>query len=627
VTASCPRCAAALAPGGGPCPGCGFDPQKDHPPPTTYLPPDQAPPVPNSELELLRQGTAGEYEIITELGKGGMATVYLAHDVALNRKVALKVISTAMIVQPAVAERFKREARTAGALSHPNIIPVHAVRETDTLLYFVMKYVPGRSLDRVVLDGTRLSIAAIGTILGEAGAALDYAHRQGVIHRDVKPGNIMIDEEGRAHLTDFGIAKAAETEGLTRTGTVVGTPTYLCPEVCQGHDVSVLSDQYSLGVVAYELVAGRAPFKASSQVGLMYAQIHEKPRQLRSLRPDCPPELEAAVHRMLAKEPAARWPSMKEAAQAITGAVPPPDDAVRAEISALAQQRPERELLAGWSSHPHAVAPAIRRTPGANPSISPMPIPVVTVRHSRWPLVTGGLLAVLGLFALWRISPSSRPYTPELATRGRGNDDSLWFEARGGALALRQQAVAAGATAADLASGDSLRAHAESLAQTGNRSEAAVTITRATTEWSVAASNRRAGQPARPAPPPAAGATAPAAAPRTMGDSDIVVDFYARMGGFIRAQQLNDLKGLLSSMSATEEERWRAWFKDDRVATITQSDTVRKVTRRGDFLYATLDRILTITKDSRDDVRRSRVQVVLSLGPDGWRQISAQTVK
>src|SRR5216117_4530739 len=194
-----------------------------------------------------------------------------------------------------MVERFKREARTASVLSHSHIIPIYAVRDSEHVLYFVMKHVQGRSLDQVVRDVGPLPIAMIQAIVAQVSDALGYAHRHGVIHRDIKSANIMLDEEGWAVVTDFGIAKVVQAEGLTVTGVTVGTPTYMSPEQCDARELTGASDQYSLGVVAYEMLTGALPFKGDSTMSVMYAHFNERPRPLAELRPDCPPNLAAGV--------------------------------------------------------------------------------------------------------------------------------------------------------------------------------------------------------------------------------------------------------------------------------------------------------------------------------------------
>ncbi|MBX9927812.1 MAG: protein kinase, partial [Gemmatimonadaceae bacterium] len=201
-------------------------------------------------LEKLRLATADEYEIVHELGRGGMATVFLALDLALGRKVAIKVMSPGLLYHDDDAvERFKREARTAAQLSHPQIIPIHAVKEAAGLLFFVMQFVEGESLEAVIKRSAPLPLAQVQSLLVQIGGALAYAHRRGVVHRDVKPANIMLDAEGWPVIMDFGIAKAGEGHSrLTQTGAPIGTPAFMSPEQCIATVVGGASDQYSLGV-------------------------------------------------------------------------------------------------------------------------------------------------------------------------------------------------------------------------------------------------------------------------------------------------------------------------------------------------------------------------------------------
>ncbi|HEY9385013.1 MAG TPA: serine/threonine-protein kinase, partial [Gemmatimonadales bacterium] len=295
-------------------------------------------------LERLRAATIGEYDLYGELGRGGMATVYLAHELALDRKVAIKVMAPALTYGPGMSERFKREARTAAQLSHPNIIPVYAVREAGELLFFIMKLVEGTPLDSIMRELGKLPIPMVEAILAQVGGAIGYAHRRGVVHRDIKPSNILIDEEGWAVVTDFGIAKVQETEALTQTGTAVGTPTYMSPEQCGGGVLDGRSDQYSLGVVAYEMLTGKPPF-AGSMMALMYSHFHEAVPPITQLRPDCPPVLEAAVMRMLEKDPALRWPSLEEAVAALGARHLAHDDPTRDQLILLARSGTTHKIV------------------------------------------------------------------------------------------------------------------------------------------------------------------------------------------------------------------------------------------------------------------------------------------
>ncbi len=305
----------------------------------------------NQLLDALRETTLGEYEILTELGRGGMAVVYLAHDLALDRKVAIKVMSPELrLMGEQVVERFNREARTAAKLSHPSIIPIYAVRQTQDLTYFVMKFIQGRSLESVMREEERLPTDVVQTILSQVGSALDYADRNGVIHRDVKPGNVMLDEEGWAVVTDFGIAKAVEAEGLTMTGAAIGTPSYMSPEQCSGIDITGAADQYSLGVVAYEMLSGQLPFEGESAMTVMYCHTHEPPPPISSVWPECPPDLADAVMRMLEKKPENRWPSVEAAVAAIAAIQPVNESAVRTQMITMVKRASNQSLLAQFQT-------------------------------------------------------------------------------------------------------------------------------------------------------------------------------------------------------------------------------------------------------------------------------------
>ena len=204
----------------------------------------------SSIVERLRAALAGEFDIEGELGRGGMAAVFRARERALNRRVAIKVMAPGLFRGDGMVERFRQEAITIANLEHANIIGIHSVRALDDLHLFVMQYVPGHSLDHVIREHGRLSLSATGAVVYHVGSALDYAHRRGVVHRDVKPGNILLDADGDPIVTDFGIAKIAEAPGYTLVGTVLGTPTYMSPEQCIGIEVGPPSDQYGLGIVA-----------------------------------------------------------------------------------------------------------------------------------------------------------------------------------------------------------------------------------------------------------------------------------------------------------------------------------------------------------------------------------------
>jgi serine/threonine-protein kinase len=249
----------------------------------------------------------GQYRIVRLLGRGGMGAVYLARDLALDREVAVKVVKTG---GPEIHDRLRREARTAARLSHPNIVPLHAFGEVEGMPYFVMGYVRGESLaTRLRRDG-KLPEEEARRVLAELADALDHAHRQGVVHRDVKPDNVLLDDEsGRAMLTDFGVAKAlGRGETLTSTGGVVGTPHYMSPEQAAGRaDLDPRSDLYSLGVMAYGMLTGRLPFDGKTAAEILSKHLTQEPQPLRSLAPALSDSTLQTVERCLAKDPARRF--------------------------------------------------------------------------------------------------------------------------------------------------------------------------------------------------------------------------------------------------------------------------------------------------------------------------------
>jgi serine/threonine-protein kinase len=234
-----------------------------------------------------------------------------------------------------MVERFRQEAVTVANLQHAHIIAIHAVRQVEDLHFFVMQFVPGRTIEGVMREHGALPIPVTLAWLYQVGSALGYAHRRGVIHRDVKPGNILLGVDGEAIVTDFGIAKVTENPALTQTGAVVGTPRYMSPEQCYAKELTGASDQYSLAIVAYEMLAGRPPFSGSS-FALMRAHTDDPPPPLRELRPDVPEDVEAAIMRMLAKRPEQRFPTLGAALAALGAAPLTPADPLHATLQELA---------------------------------------------------------------------------------------------------------------------------------------------------------------------------------------------------------------------------------------------------------------------------------------------------
>jgi len=271
--------------------------------------PTAALPAETAELVALQAAVAGRYALERELGRGGMGVVYLARDLALGRPVALKVPPPDLAARPDRRERFLRETRTAAALTHPNIVPIHAVDERDGVAFYVMGYVDGETLTERVRRTGPLPAGEVARVLQEAGWALSYAHGRGIVHRDVKADNILIERgTGRVFLTDFGIAHVAHST-LTTAGESLGTPQYMSPEQAAGEAVDARSDLYSLGIAGFFALTGRLPFEAPNAQAVLAMQVTRPAPPVAAACPGIPTRLAAAVDRCLLKDPQARWAS------------------------------------------------------------------------------------------------------------------------------------------------------------------------------------------------------------------------------------------------------------------------------------------------------------------------------
>ena len=289
--------------------------------------------MPLASPDLTRHARAllPDFELQREIGRGGMGVVYLALDVKLDRPVAVKVLPEQLAATPGVRERFLREARTAAMLSHPGIVPIYRADELDGVAFFVMRYVEGPSLGELLSEGKVLPPPEVAVLLSQVARALDYAHARGVVHRDVKPENILIEHPtgtagspmaARVLVTDFGIARLAAASPLTGTGQVLGTVHYMSPEQANGEELDGRSDLYSLGVVAFRALTGRLPFDNESPVAVLVAHASKAPPTVRSVRADVPAALATIVDRCLQKDRAARYQTGAELASALdaTGA-------------------------------------------------------------------------------------------------------------------------------------------------------------------------------------------------------------------------------------------------------------------------------------------------------------------
>jgi serine/threonine-protein kinase len=257
----------------------------------------------------------GRYELHRRLGRGGMAEVYLARDQLLDRPVAVKVLFPEFATDPSFVERFRREAQAAANLNHPNIVGVYDWGEASGTYFIVMEYVDGRTLSEILRSDGPLHPDRAADVAADVAAGLGFAHRNGVVHRDIKPGNVLITQSGQVKVADFGIARAIAAgaeENLTQTGAVMGTATYFSPEQAQGAAVDPRSDLYSLGVVIYEMLTGKPPFAGDSPVAIAYKHVQESPVPPRQANPGIPQAMEAIVLKCLAKNPVNRYPSAED---------------------------------------------------------------------------------------------------------------------------------------------------------------------------------------------------------------------------------------------------------------------------------------------------------------------------
>jgi len=285
------------------------------------LPEVSAPPLeaPDEELTDLRRVTGNRYTVIKRLGSGGMAHVYLARHVALARPVVIKVLHRSLARESEMRERFRREAEAAARLVHPHVCSILDQGASGDIVYLVMPYYAGGSLADLLSRSRMLSFTTAASVAAQVACALDYANRHGVVHRDVKPDNVLFDEDGHAVLTDFGIATARFHGRLTATGRAMGTPHYMSPEQAMGRLVDGRSDLYAVGLLLYEMLTGHPPFDGADSYAVGYKHVHEQPAPPEQSRRDVPPGLSAVVMRCLAKQPGDRYDRGFELCDALLG--------------------------------------------------------------------------------------------------------------------------------------------------------------------------------------------------------------------------------------------------------------------------------------------------------------------
>jgi serine/threonine-protein kinase len=323
-----------------------------------------------------------------------MADVYCAEDLQLGRRVALKVLYRRFAEDKEFVERFRREASSAAGLQHQHVVSVYDRGEWDGTYWIAMEYLEGRSLKRVIQDEGPLAPERAIDLAVQILRAARFAHRRGIIHRDLKPHNVIVDAEGRAKVTDFGIARAGASD-MTQTGSIMGTAQYLSPEQAQGHAVSAQSDIYSVGIILYEMLTGRVPFEGESAVTIALKQVSEQPLPPSQLNPAVTPALEAAVMRALEKDPAQRYPDADAFIAALQG-----------------QDVPPTEMTAIAAAPPPPPPPAVVREP-----VTPAPLPVDPDEEgSRWWAWLLGLLVVAALIvgAVLLLSGSKKVAVPDV---------------------------------------------------------------------------------------------------------------------------------------------------------------------------------------------------------------------
>src|SRR3954452_18971344 len=262
----------------------------------------------------------GRYRALRRLGAGGMAEVWCAEDEVLGRRVALKLMGGRFAEDPEYRERFRREAQAAAGMQHPNIVGIYDRSEWDGTPSIAMELVDGKTLKELVTERGPLPPDVAAGLTEQVLQALGYAHRRGIVHRDVKPQNVIIDHDGQAKVADFGIARAGDTSQMTQAGAIIGTMQYLSPEQAEGHPVDRRADLYSVGIVLYELLTGRVPFDGEAPISIAIKQINERPVPPGQLRPGIPPALEDVVLRALEKDPALRYQSAEEFIAALEAA-------------------------------------------------------------------------------------------------------------------------------------------------------------------------------------------------------------------------------------------------------------------------------------------------------------------
>ncbi|PZG11153.1 serine/threonine protein kinase [Nonomuraea aridisoli] len=358
--------------------------------------------MPLNERSLIGQEVAGYY-VENIVGKGGMAVVYLALDPRLSRRVALKILNPVLSVDDRFRQRFILESRTVASIEHPNIIPIYeANADADGVLYIAMRYVDGLDLRRLIYDRGPLPLGQANQIFAQVAAALDAAHAHDLIHRDVKPANILLAGD-HVYLTDFGITKhRSSISGLTQTDQFIGTPRYMSPEQINKEHIDGRCDQYALACVVYEALSGQLPFQRENDIALLWAHLAEHPPPLSQLRPELPPQVDAVMTRALAKSPEQRYASCAEFVTALRDAISgQPYEPAGGAPYAMAGQPLVPPPSPSPHSGPHPVRPAPSQGPARRVAVTrPARHSAARRRPGRLPIVAATLVAAAAALAL-----------------------------------------------------------------------------------------------------------------------------------------------------------------------------------------------------------------------------------
>ncbi len=348
----------------------------------------------------------GKYSVVSEIGRGGMAVVYRVRDTVLDRDVALKLMAPHLAWDPQFVDRFMAEARAVARLKHPNIVVIYDVGKYQERPFLAMEYIAGHPLSALMQKGRPLPPPYVAAIISQVAAALDHAHAQGIIHRDIKPGNVMVGTNNHITLTDFGVARALESTHLTQTGTLLGTPAYMSPEQVLGKEATAASDQYSLAIVTYEMLAGVTPFQGDTSVVILHNQVYTPPPPLRHFNPNLASEYEAVLGKALAKTPGERYATNGQFAARLA-AVAGTATGVVAPVPPLVARDAQTVLKGGSGSG---------RPPGPR---TPLPDTSGSGGRARWPWLALALVVAIvilgGVFLAGRSSSRSQALAPAFA--------------------------------------------------------------------------------------------------------------------------------------------------------------------------------------------------------------------